>query len=179
MGYPSIADLNALSAEAFADEVAPLFEGARGFLERLAAARPFESDHGFLVAAREVARTMPEADQVELLNAHARLGADPASVSAASFEEQGYDAPEEEDAQSGGLFEELAMLNDVYEGRFGFRYVVFVAGRPLTSIGPLIEAAMRNDRAAELARGLDDVIDIAADRLGGLRGDYPDRDEHA
>jgi 2-oxo-4-hydroxy-4-carboxy-5-ureidoimidazoline decarboxylase len=120
---------------------------------------------------------MPEADQIELLNAHARLGADPASVSAASFEEQGYDSSDEDDAQPGGLFEELAMLNDVYEGRFGFRYVVFVAGRPLTSIGPLIEAAMRNDRAAELGRGLDDVIDIAADRLGQLRGDYPDRDE--
>jgi 2-oxo-4-hydroxy-4-carboxy--5-ureidoimidazoline (OHCU) decarboxylase len=179
MGYPSIADLNALSAEQFADEVAPLFEGARGFLDRLAAARPFESDHAFLVAARELARTMPEVDQVELLNAHARLGADPASVSAASFEEQGYDATEDEDVQPGGLLEELAMLNDVYEGRFGFRYVVFVAGRPLSAIGPLIEAAMRNDRAAELARGLDDVIDIAADRLGQLRGDYPDRDEGA
>ncbi len=181
MGYPSIADLNALSAEEFTDEVAPLFEGARGLLQRLATARPFESDHAFLMAAREVARTMPEADQIELLNAHARLGADPASVSAASFEEQGYDSSEEEeeDAQPGGLFEELAMLNDVYEGRFGFRYVVFVAGRPLSAIGPLIEAAMRNDRAAELARGLDDVIDIAADRLGQLRGDYPDRDEDA
>jgi 2-oxo-4-hydroxy-4-carboxy--5-ureidoimidazoline (OHCU) decarboxylase len=177
MGYPSIADLNALSAEAFVDEVAPLFEGARGFLERLAAARPFESDHAFLVAARELARTMPEADQIELLNAHARLGADPASVSAASFEEQGYDTTEEQEEQPGGMLEELAMLNDVYEGRFGFRYVVFVAGRPLSAIGPLIEAAMRNDRAAELARGLDDVIDIAADRLGQLRGDYPDRDE--
>ncbi|HEV8252866.1 MAG TPA: 2-oxo-4-hydroxy-4-carboxy-5-ureidoimidazoline decarboxylase [Candidatus Limnocylindria bacterium] len=179
MGYPSIADLNTLSAEAFVDEVAPLFEGARGFLERLAAARPFESDHAFLVAARELARTMPEADQIELLNAHARLGADPASVSAASFEEQGYDTTQEQDEQSGGMLEELVMLNDVYEGRFGFRYVVFVAGRPLSAIGPLIEAAMRNDRAAELARGLDDVIDIAADRLGQLRGDYPDRDEGA
>jgi 2-oxo-4-hydroxy-4-carboxy--5-ureidoimidazoline (OHCU) decarboxylase len=179
MGYPSIADLNALSAEAFVDEVAPLFEGARGFLERLAAARPFESDHAFLVAARELARTMPEADQIELLNAHARLGADPASVSAASFEEQGYDTTEEQEEQPGGMLEELAMLNDVYEGRFGFRYVVFVAGRPLSAIGPLIEAAMRNDRAAELARGLDDVIDIGADRLGQLRGDYPDRDEGA
>ena len=81
MGYLSIADLNDLSEDAFADEVAPLFEGARGFLQRLAEARPFDSDHAFLATAREVARTMPEADQVELLNAHPRLGADPAAVS--------------------------------------------------------------------------------------------------
>ncbi len=169
MGYPSIADLNALPAASFRDEVAPLFEGAAGFLDRLAAVRPFDSDHAMMEAAREVARTMPEPDQVELLNAHPVLGADPASVSAASFDEQGYGMPEE--GETAPMLEELAMLNEVYEQRFGFRFVVFVAGRPLSSIGPLIEAAMRNDRAAELARGLDDVIDIAADRLGRQRDD--------
>jgi 2-oxo-4-hydroxy-4-carboxy--5-ureidoimidazoline (OHCU) decarboxylase len=177
MGYPSIDDLNALSADAFADEVAPLFEGARGLLERLAAARPFESDRGLMTTAREIARTMPEADQIELLNAHPPLGADPAAVSPESFAEQGYGSELDEDGQP--MLDELAMLNEVYEGRFGFRFVVFVAGRPLSSIGPLIEAGMRNDRAAELGRGIDDVIDIAADRLGRLRGEYPDREEDA
>jgi 2-oxo-4-hydroxy-4-carboxy--5-ureidoimidazoline (OHCU) decarboxylase len=175
MGYPSIDELNALAEAAFADEVAPLFEGARGFLQRLAAARPFVSDRALFVTAREVARTMPEADQVELLNAHPLLGADPTTVSPASFDEQGYGAGSTEGGDP--MLEELAMLNEVYEGRFGFRFVTFVAGRPLASIGALIEAAMRNDRAAELARGLDDVIDIAADRLARLRGDYPDREE--
>ena len=174
MGYLSIDDLNDLSADAFADEVAPLFEGAGGFLRRLAAARPFDSYHSFLATAREVARTMPEADQIELLNAHPTLGGDSALVSAASFDEQGYGSPEE-DGQP--VLEELAMLNEVYEGRFGFRYVVFVAGRPLSAMGPLIEAAMRNDRAAELARGLDEVIEIAGDRLGRMRGDYLDPEE--
>ena len=178
MGYLSIDDLNELSADAFADEVAPLFEGARGFLERLAAARPFESDHAFLATAREDARTMPEADQVELLNAHPPLGGDPAAVSEASFEEQGYGALDGDDDRQ-PVVEELAMLNEVYERRFGFRCVVFVAGRPLSAMGPLIEAAMRNDRAAELGRGLDDVIDIAADRLGRLRGDFLDREGDA
>jgi len=174
MGYLSIDDLNDLSADAFADEVAPLFEGAGGFLRRLAAARPFDSYHSFLATAREVARTMPEADQIELLNAHPTLGGDSALVSAASFDEQGYGSPEE-DGQP--VLEELAMLNQVYEGRFGFRYVVFVAGRPPSAMGPLIEAAMRNDRAAELARGLDEVVEIAGDRLGRMRGDYLDPEE--
>jgi len=180
MGFPSPAELNDLPVEAFAEELAPLFEGAAGFLGRLAAARPFEDDRELLEAAREVARTMPDADQIELLNAHPRIGAGPATVSAASFEEQGYGdedaAPEDGAPDVDPLVEELAMLNDVYEGRFGFRFVVFVAGRPLAAIAPLIEAAMRNDRQAELGRGLDDVIDIAADRLGRLRGDDPRRE---
>jgi 2-oxo-4-hydroxy-4-carboxy-5-ureidoimidazoline decarboxylase len=177
MGYPSAADLNALSDEEFVDEVAPLFEGAEGFLRRLAGARPFDSDHGLMAKAREVARTMPEPDQIELLNAHPPLGADPESVSAASFEEQGFGS--DDDGQGQVVLDELAMLNEVYEQRFGFRFVVFVAGRPLSSITPLIEAAMRNDRPAELARGLDDVIDIAADRLGRLRGEVLDREGDA
>lgn len=177
MGYPSIAELNALSADAFREEVAPLFEGAPAFVQRLAAARPFDSDRALMTAAREIARTMPEADQIELLNAHPPLGADPAGVSAASFEEQGYGDSDEGDGQI--VLDELAMLNEVYEQRFGFRYVVFVAGRPLASIGPLIEASMRNDRAAEIGRALDDVVDIAADRLGRLRGDVQDRETGA
>ena len=177
MGFPSAADLNALSDGDFADEVSPLFEGAEAFLGRLAAARPFDSDHELMAKAREVARTMPEPDQIELLNAHPPLGADPESVSAASFEEQGFESDDE--AQGQVVLDELAMLNEVYEQRFGFRFVVFVAGRPLSSITPLMEAAMRNDRPAELARGLDEVIDIAADRLGRLRGDVLDREGDA
>lgn len=169
MGFPSAADLNAMAEGEFADEVAPLFEGAQGFLRRLAATRPFDSYHDLLAKAREVARTMPEADQIELLNAHPALGGDPASVSAASFDEQGFGSADE---TAGSLtIDELAMLNEVYEHRFGFRFVVFVAGRPLSAIPPLMEAAMRNDRPAELGRGLDEVVDIAADRLGRLRGD--------
>jgi 2-oxo-4-hydroxy-4-carboxy-5-ureidoimidazoline decarboxylase len=174
MSASAISELNRLPDAAFTREIASLFEGAPRFLARLAAARPFDSDAAMLTTAREIARTMPEPDQIELLDAHPRLGADPASVSLASFEEQGYDEAHSNDAV---VLDELAMLNEVYEGRFGFRCVVFVAGRPLASIAPLIEAAMRNDRGAELGRGLDEVIDIAADRLDRQRGDDRDGEE--
>jgi len=168
MGYPSIGDLNGMSADAFASELAPLLEGAPRFLARLAEARPYESDSSLFETAREIARTMPEAEQLELLDAHPRIGADPGSISPASYDEQGYAELSDEVAER--VDEELAMLNDIYEKRFGFRYVVFVAGRPRSSIVPLIEGALRNDRQAELWRGLDDAINIAADRLRRLRG---------
>jgi 2-oxo-4-hydroxy-4-carboxy--5-ureidoimidazoline (OHCU) decarboxylase/GNAT superfamily N-acetyltransferase len=66
--------------------------------------------------------------------------------------------------------EELSMLNELYQERFGFRYVVFVAGRPRDAIVPLLERALHNDRDAELRRAIDDAIYIAADRLRRLRG---------
>jgi 2-oxo-4-hydroxy-4-carboxy-5-ureidoimidazoline decarboxylase len=60
-------------------------------------------------------------------------------------------------------------MNELYEQRFGFRYVIFVAGRPKTAIPALLEVALRNDREAELRRAVDDAVDIAADRLHTLR----------
>jgi hypothetical protein len=112
---------------------------------------------------------MPEAEQVELLDAHPRIGADPATVSAMSHAEQGYDAPDE-DAWVG---EELTALNEAYESLFGFRFVVFVAGRPRVDIIPILERALHADREEELRRGLDDVVLIASDRWQALRGPRP------
>ena len=53
------------------------------------------------------------------------------------------------------------MLNELYQQRFGFRYVIFVAGRPRDEIVPLIEHALVNDREVELRRAVDDAIYIA------------------
>jgi 2-oxo-4-hydroxy-4-carboxy--5-ureidoimidazoline (OHCU) decarboxylase/GNAT superfamily N-acetyltransferase len=70
--------------------------------------------------------------------------------------------------------EELAMLNELYEQRFGFRYVIFVAGRPRDEIVPLLEHALVNEREVELRRAVDDAIYIAGDRLRRLRGLGPE-----
>ena len=179
--FPDIERLNAMPEADFAAAMAPLFEGAPRFLQRLARARPFGFEEELIGAARETAHAMPEEEQLELLAAHPRIGADPASLSRLSGREQGYgpdgqgedkdgDEPAGEPAYVG---EELAMLNEIYEAHFGFRYVVFVAGRPREAIIPLMEVALRNDRAAELRRAVDDTIYIAADRLASLRGAEP------
>jgi 2-oxo-4-hydroxy-4-carboxy--5-ureidoimidazoline (OHCU) decarboxylase len=166
---PSVEILDRLDEAAFVNAVAPIYEGAPAFLALLAKARPFGSDAAMLAAAREIARTMPEAAQIELLAAHPRIGADPTAVSPLSSAEQGHADPDAEPLPS-WVDQELAMHNDAYEARFGFRFVVFVAGRDRAEIIPLIEKALRSDdRAAELRRGTDDVVDIAADRLAKLR----------
>ncbi|MFL5680526.1 MAG: 2-oxo-4-hydroxy-4-carboxy-5-ureidoimidazoline decarboxylase [Chloroflexota bacterium] len=143
----------------------PLFEGAPRFLRRLAAARPFASSDELFTRAREIALAMPEDEQIELVNAHPRLGAAPESVSALSFREQGYDrsAPAPVDVAT-----ELERLNDAYEARFGFRYCVFVAGRSREALIPGFRAALDADRDTELRRALVAVVDIARDRHGKL-----------
>lgn len=87
-----------------------------------------------------------------------------------SNEELAEQAADERARETARAYEELRMLNGLYEERFGFRYVVFVAGRPKTEIVPLLEHALRNDREVELRRAVDDAIYIAGDRLRRLRG---------
>lgn len=157
--------LDAASEEEFIAAMTPLFEGAPRFLRRLAAARPFGSVDALFERARDIATAMPEEEQIELVDAHPRLGAAPGSVSALSYVEQGYDRGPEAPSP---LAAELARLNDVYEGRFGFRYCVCVAGRSREELLPDMGAALDADRAAELRRALRAVVDIARDRYDKL-----------
>jgi 2-oxo-4-hydroxy-4-carboxy-5-ureidoimidazoline decarboxylase len=157
--------LDAASEDEFIAAMMPLFEGAPRFLRRLADARPFGSVDVLFDRARAIAMTMPEGEQVELVDAHPRLGAAPDSVSALSYVEQGYDRGR--DATS-PVAAQLERLNDAYEERFGFRYCVFVAGRTREALLPDMRAALDADRAAELRRGLRAVVDIARDRYDKL-----------
>ena len=172
----TVEELNSVETDAFVEAVGPLFEGAPRFLGRLAGARPFETEEDLFPAARAIAREMPEEEQIELLDAHPRIGADPATVSDLSRREQGFDGPPEDDGRA-WVGDELLALNEAYESLFGFRFVVFVAGRPRAEIIPILEGALHADRDEELRRGLDDVVLIASERMDLLRGPRPLREE--
>lgn len=169
VAFPRIDDIDAVPPEAAAHLLRPLFEHAPRFLARLAGERPFGDDTTLIARAHDLARALPEDEQIELLDAHPRIGADPASVSDLSHAEQGYD--DEAAPAEPWIEEELETLNEAYERIFGFRFVIFVAGRPRSAILPVLEASLRDERVSELRRGLDDVVHIAADRLRTLRGD--------
>jgi 2-oxo-4-hydroxy-4-carboxy-5-ureidoimidazoline decarboxylase len=154
-----VAALDALPVDAFVAAAAPWFEGAPRFLGRLAADRPFGDAGRLFERAAAIAVAMPTDEQLELINAHPRLGAPPATVSADSFREQGYDRETTE------AIAELARLNAEYEARFGFRFCVFVAGRPRSALVPVLRAALAADRDTEILRAIHDVVAIARDRF--------------
>jgi OHCU decarboxylase len=153
-----VARLDALPEAEFVTAVAPWFEGAPRFLQRLAAARPFRDEPTLFASAEAIALAMPEDEQIELIDAHPRLGAPPATVSAMSHREQGYDRDTTE------AIAELARLNAAYEARFGFRFAVNVAGRSRAALVPVLESALAADRQSEIRRALVDVVSIARAR---------------
>jgi 2-oxo-4-hydroxy-4-carboxy-5-ureidoimidazoline decarboxylase len=166
----AIETLDAASPDDFASAVGPLFEGAPQFLARLAGARPFGTWPRLFDAARSIAHGMPEPEQLELVDAHPRLGAPPATVSKLSFGEQGFDRDlaatlaADEARERDRLATELERLNRAYEARFGFRYCVHVAGRSRSELLPEMNAALARERDSELRRALDAVVHIAIDR---------------
>jgi len=159
--FPALEELNQLSVPAFADALAQLFEPAPRFAARLAGERPFASDTALLEAAARIARALPEAGQIELINAHPRVGATPAGLSQHSRREMG---TAQEDAD-----EQLSDLNAAYEARFGFRYLVYVSGRQRGDLIPGFRSALHRKRNEELRRAVHDSLAIAADRLTRLR----------
>ena len=156
-----------MAAEPLAERLALLLEGVPGFVARLRAAAPGAELEELLDRAENVALSMPENEQIALLNAHPRIGAAPGSVSALSYREQGYDR----DPGTTELQARLDRLNDEYERRFGFRFVVYVAGRSRAEIADVMERQLDADRESEKERALRDVVAIARDRLSRLEID--------
>ena len=161
---PAIQHLNGLDEAAAQAALAPLFEGAPRFVVRLLGQRPYSSWDELLDRAGSVAGRMPDEELVELINSHPRIGASPGGLSALSYREQGYDRGD----GSAQLAAQLERLNTAYEQRFGFRFVIFVAGRPRAEIAPIIEQRLAASRDEEKQRAVGDILAIARDRLSKL-----------
>ena len=131
------------------DELAELFEGRTRLVELLA-----ERDDP-LGEADDVIAQLDDREKVAALNAHPAIGA--RNLSERSASEQG----------AGGhpaVLTELSYLNQVYEEKFGFRFVVFVDGRPKSEILAILQQRLERGRDEELQTGLRELVAIARDR---------------
>lgn len=136
------------------EELAAIFERAPSLAGRVRGNDPAS----IVASARSEIARMSEPERVAVLNAHPRIGADPTSLSALSRREQSGNADV-------ATLRELAAMNDEYERNFGFRFVVFVAGRSKAEILPVMRERLRRTRDEELATGIDQFLAIARDRL--------------
>ena len=132
-----------------ADELAKLFEGRTALVERLA-----ERENP-LAEAEQLIEELSEEEKLEALRAHPAIGA--TKLSATSAREQG-------SGDDPAVLTELAYLNQVYEEKFGFRFVVFVNRRPKAEVVTLLRERLGRTREQELETGLRELVAIARDR---------------
>jgi 2-oxo-4-hydroxy-4-carboxy--5-ureidoimidazoline (OHCU) decarboxylase len=167
---PAVSDLDALSCKEFLTAIHPLFEGGEALGKRLWAVRPFTSYRALLDRAEQLCAELDDGEKVEVVNSHPRLGESPEALqrlSRQSYEEQGYDSAEPETERAAR--QELQLLNRDYEDRFGFRFVIFVAGRRPSELLAAMRQRMGRERRTELAEALLAVFAIARERLGKWR----------
>ncbi|KAJ3257321.1 hypothetical protein HK104_007039 [Borealophlyctis nickersoniae] len=83
--------------------------------------------------------------------------------------EQGYTTTQEHTRPE--TLARLAELNEAYEKKFGFRFVVFVNGRSRDEIVSVLEHRLETGNAEkELMTGLREMVNIAWSRWGKLEG---------
>ena len=134
---------------------AEAFERAPLLAERVGEGDP----ETVLGRARKIIGSLTEAQRVAVLDAHPRIGATQ-GLSARSAAEQRVT-----EVADPATLAALERLNAEYERRFGFRFVVFVAGRSRADLVPVLRSRLARTREEELATGLEEFLAIARDRL--------------
>ena len=101
-----------------------------------------------LERAEDVALSLDERDQAAALAQHPRIG----------------EPSPEQRGDNAAVMTELAYLNQVYEEKFGFRFVVFVAGRSRSELLPVLRERLERSREEEAETGIRELVAIAKDR---------------
>ena len=144
-----------------AEEIRRALERASLLADRLAREAPFPDTDTLVRRARAILDDMTVGERIAVLDAHPRVGADPRTLSEASRREQEGDADP-------AVLRTLSELNDEDERQYGFRFVVFVAGRSKAEIVPVLRGRLGRSREDELLTGTGELLAIARDRLARL-----------
>jgi len=124
------------------EELEELFSGRPLLVDLLA-----EIDEP-LDRAEDVALSLSDSDKVEALGTHPRIG----------------EPSPEQTGEEPAVITELAYLNQVYEEKFGFRFVVFVDGRSRAEILPILRERLERSHEEEIETGIRELVAIARSR---------------
>jgi 2-oxo-4-hydroxy-4-carboxy-5-ureidoimidazoline decarboxylase len=160
----SIHVVNQLDREAFIARFGGVYEHSPWVAAGAWAKRPFADSNALEQAMQSVVRDATHTRQLELLRHHPALGT--------RQELTGYSRGEQAGAGILGAAEaerrELASLNQQYETKFGFPFILAVRGADLRTILDSCRTRLNHDFDTEFAESLRQVFRIAGFRLGDL-----------
>lgn len=143
--------------------------GSSRWVEGMIARRPFGDRATALRAAEEIWGEMGESDWLEAFAHHPRIGGQRAAV-AQDQRGAGWSRSEQASVSSAGdaTRRELEEVNDEYERRFGFIYIVCATGKSAEEMLQFARARLGNDRATEIRIAADEQRKIMLLRLNKL-----------
>lgn len=153
--------LNVADLPEFIDRLAGIYEHSPWVAERAWNARPFADRAALEGALRDAVLSATRDEQLDLIRRHPRLGVRGPLTERSHSEQRGAGL----NALAGDERAQLAALNERYERRFGFPFVVAVKGLGLREIVDNCRARLENDPASEHDESLRQIFRIAAFRL--------------
>ncbi len=172
----SLDTLNAMSDEAFVEVLADIFEHSPWVAERAAPARPFKSLTSLHKAMVVALSDASDREQLTLIRAHPDLAGKAAlagDLTDASTEEQ---ASVGLDSLSGEEMKRFTSLNDAYQHKFGFPFIIAVKNHNKDSILAAFETRLEHDPDTEKGEALRQISEIARIRLEGLLHHHDESD---
>ena len=143
--------------------------GARRWVERMNARRPFRDRDTLLAAARDEWLALEPADWLEAFTHHPRIGDRDALERRFAATAQ-LSGQEQAGINTAGadVLDALAAGNRAYEDRFGFIFIVCATGKRAEEMLGLLQARLENDRRTELRIAAEEQAKITEIRLLGL-----------
>ena len=141
--------------------------GSSAWAQRVAAGRPFHDAEQLFAAADTAWKKLLKDDWLEAFHHHPKIGerkaGPPSQAGRWSEQEQrsvGDSAPE--------LLQEIARLNQIYESRFGYIFIVCATGKRTEEMLALLKQRLQNDPESELRIAAGEQAKITRLRLEKL-----------
>jgi OHCU decarboxylase len=163
-----LAELNALEPSRFVAALRGVFEHSPWIAAAACDRRPFASVDALHVTMIEVVRDAPPEAQFALLRAHPELASKAAIRGELTTESNREQAGAGLTSCSPAEFARLHALNRAYDAKFGFPFIIAVAGLGRAEIIKRCEERIERDRATEFAEALAQVARISRARLEAL-----------
>jgi OHCU decarboxylase len=130
------------------------------------ALRPIADIAELSAAADHIWSTMEEADWMEAIACHPRIGERKGSNAAAQSAVWSQQEQSSANTAPERVLAELAGVNALYEQRFGFTYIVCATGKSAEEMLTILNRRLNSDRATELREAAEQQRQIMQIRLG-------------
>jgi 2-oxo-4-hydroxy-4-carboxy-5-ureidoimidazoline decarboxylase len=161
--------LNGLGAEAAAAALRRAC-GARRWVERMLARRPFTSSEELYASAEAEWRAASREDQLEAFGHHPRIGEDMAALRRRFQSTASLSSREQAGVADAGeaTLRALRDANARYFERFGFIFIICATGKSAAEMLAALESRLGNEPDVELAIAAQEHAKITRLRLQGL-----------
>jgi 2-oxo-4-hydroxy-4-carboxy-5-ureidoimidazoline decarboxylase len=153
--------LNSMERDEFVAVLGGIFEDTPAIAQQAWDQRPFANVEALYQCMVEIMNRMTVGEQMMLMRSHPDLGSKVRMAEASVKEQAGAGL----DQLTRVEYQQFQELNQAYQERFGFPFIVAVKNHTKASILQVFQTRLRNSVEAEQVRALAEIVQIARFRL--------------